>query len=77
MRHIYIYSTSRMKRRIKRVIFIDLLCMARGMGMTPTTRDDTDPFGGCILPDHDPSTDGKEAAPGTTMSTTLITGGGE
>ena len=77
MCHIYIYSTNGMKRRIKRVIFIDLLCMARGVGMLPTTRDDTDPFGGCILPAHDPSTNGEEAAPGTTMSTTKIAGGGE
>ena len=55
------YITSSMKRRIRRVIFIDLLCMATGLGMPPPTRDDADPFGGCILPAHDPSTNGEEA----------------
>ena len=66
-----------MKRSIKRVIFIDLLFMARGLGIPPSTRDDADPFGGCILPTHNPSTDGKEAAPGTTISTAMIARGGE
>ena len=71
------YSTSSMKRSIKRVIFIDLLFMARGLGMPPSTRDDADPFGGCILPAHDPSTNREEAASGTKMSMTTISGGGK
>ena len=71
------YSTSRMKRRIIRVIFIYLLCMTRGMVMPPPTRDDTYPLGRCILPAHYPSTDGEEAAPGTTISTAMIARGGE
>ena len=71
------YSTSSMKRRTGRVIFIDLLCRARSLGMSSPTRDDADPFRGCILPAHDPSTDREEAAPGTKMSTTTIAGGGK
>ena len=66
-----------MKRRTGRVIFIDLLCRARSLVMLSPTRDDADPFRGCILPAHDPSTDGEEAAPGTTISTTMIARGGE
>ena len=71
------YSTSSMKRRTRRVIFIDLLCTATCLVMPSPTRDDADPFRGCILPAHDPSTDGEEAAPGTKMSMTTISGGGK
>ena len=57
MRHICVYSTSRI-RSITRVLVRDILCMARCPVLLPPTRDDADPFGGFILSARDPSTNG-------------------
>ena len=74
MCHICIYNTRRM-RRIRRVIFRDLICMASFPLLPYTTRDNTDPFGGYILPACEPSTNGAAAVPRTPLETTTSSGG--
>ena len=76
MRHICIYSTRRM-RRSRKVIFRDLLCMASCPVLPPQTRDNADPFRGCILTDRNPFIGEAVVAPGMPLSTTTSSGGGE
>ena len=50
--------------------------MARGMGTPPTTKDDTAPFVGFLLPTRDPSAARVEAVTETSLATTMSAGGG-
>ena len=65
-----------MRRNRRRGIFRDLLCMARGPGMSPPSRDDIVPCGGYLLTSHYPSVAKKEAAPGKSSVATTSAGGG-
>ena len=42
-----------------------LLCTARDSGTPPPTREDAALYGGCLLPNRDPSIDGEKVAPST------------
>ena len=50
--------------------------MKRGPGTPTPTRDDMDPYMGCILTARDPSTARAAAAPGTSSATTTSAGEG-
>ena len=59
-------------RRLSRT----LLCAESVPGPPPLTKDNTAPFGGCLLTSRDPSIAEAEAVPGTSSAMTMSNGGG-
>ena len=53
--------------RRRRGLFWALICVARGLGPPPPTRDDAAPCGGCILPACDASDSKASSAPMTSV----------
>ena len=62
--------------RRRRGLFWALLCVARGLGPPPPTRDDAAPCGGCILPARDSSDSEASSAPGALSAPMTSVGGG-
>ena len=58
------------RKRSSRGLFMALLCTERGLGLPSSTRDNTAPCGGCLLPARDPSTSELAAAAGRSSEMT-------
>ena len=63
-------------RRRRRILFRSLICTARGLGLPPTTKDNTAPCRGYILSARVPYAARAEAVLGTSSAKTMSAGGG-